>query len=114
MNWMLSCIICIGKFRRGSFSEDSDDPDSIFKERFGNKWRSWTYHRQEESSFQSSAFGFEWREHSNWTNQRTKNWETTSDIESDDEFCAVGSCSDRTILGLPPRGPLKIEDVKNA
>ncbi|KAL5145889.1 hypothetical protein HKD37_06G015830 [Glycine soja] len=26
----------------------------------------------------------------------------------------LGSCSDRTVLGLPPTGPLKIEDVKNA
>ncbi|KAJ0039906.1 hypothetical protein Pint_27103 [Pistacia integerrima] len=102
------------KLKRESVPEDFDDPESIFQERFRSKWYTWSYHRREDSSFQSSSSGFEWREHSNRTNQRTKNWKTLSDTESDDEFCAVGSYSDRKILGLPRRGPLKIEDVKNA
>ncbi|CAJ2641586.1 unnamed protein product [Trifolium pratense] len=53
--------------------------------------------------------------------QTNKNkWKTASDDESydndkdDDASCRVGSSSDRTILGLPPTGPLKIEDVKIA
>ncbi|KAJ4715423.1 DnaJ domain containing protein [Melia azedarach] len=105
------------KFRRESFCEDFDDPETIFQGKFGNRWYTWTYQsRGEESSFGSSESGFEWREHSNKTHYRTKNWETISDAEadSDDELCDVGSSSDRTILGLPPRGPLKIDDVKNA
>ncbi|KAK9233273.1 hypothetical protein WN943_023522 [Citrus x changshan-huyou] len=102
------------KFRRESFSEDFDDPETIFQERFGNRWYSWTYQKREESSFQYSTSGFEWRKHSNRTDHRTKDWENESDIESDDEQCTVGSSSDRTILGLPPSGPLKLDDVKNA
>lgn len=107
-------ITCSGKFRRESFSEDFDDPETIFQERFGNRWYSWTYQKREESSFQYSTSGFEWRKHSNRTDHRTKDWENESDIESDDEQCTVGSSSDRTILGLPPSGPLKLDDVKNA
>ncbi|KAL9459365.1 hypothetical protein AB3S75_002711 [Citrus x aurantiifolia] len=102
------------KFRRESFSEDFDDPETIFQERFGNRWYSWTYQKREESSFQYSTSGFEWRKHSNRTDHRTKDWENESDIESDDEQCSVGSSSDRTILGLAPSGPLKLDDVKNA
>ncbi|XWS44784.1 hypothetical protein CRYUN_Cryun15aG0078100 [Craigia yunnanensis] len=100
------------RFRRESFSEDFDQPETIFQATFGNKWYTWS--SRGDSSFQNSESGFEWREKSGWTNQRTKEWETTSETESDDEFYAVGSCSDRAILGLPPKGHLKIEDVKNA
>ncbi|XVE83291.1 hypothetical protein DITRI_Ditri16bG0076400 [Diplodiscus trichospermus] len=97
--------------RRESFSEDFDHPETIFQATFGNKWYTWSF---KGDSFQNSESGFEWREKSGWTNQRTKEWETTSETESDDELYAVGSSSDRAILGLPLTGPLKIEDVKNA
>ncbi|OMO83581.1 hypothetical protein COLO4_22413 [Corchorus olitorius] len=104
------------RFKRERFSEDFDHPESetIFRATFGNKTYTWS--STGDSSFQSSESGFEWRENSGWTNQRTKFWETISDVESEseDESYDVGSCSDRTILGLPPRGPLKLEDVKNA
>ncbi|PNX71554.1 heat shock protein binding [Trifolium pratense] len=43
--------------------------------------------------------GFEWSSKTN-----TNKWKTAR----------VGSSSDRTILGLPPTGPLNIEDVKDA
>ncbi|XVF14982.1 hypothetical protein REPUB_Repub09cG0108900 [Reevesia pubescens] len=100
------------RFRRESFSEDFDHPETIFQAAFGNKWYTWF--SRGDSSFQNSESGFDWREKSGWTNRRTKEWETTSETESEDESYAVGSCSDRTILGLPSTGPLKIEDVKNA
>ncbi|XP_022752259.1 uncharacterized protein LOC111300988 [Durio zibethinus] len=95
-----------------SFSDDCDHPDTIFEATFGNKWYTWS--PRGDYSFQTSESGFEWRENSGWTNQRTKEWETTSETESEDELYAVGTHSDRAILGLPPTGPLKIEDVKNA
>jgi hypothetical protein len=104
-----------GKLRKKSISEDFDnDPEPIFKATFGNKWYTWTFKSWQESSFQNSTSGFEWRERSGWKNSRAKRWETQSEAESDEDSCAVGSRSDRTILGLPPTGPLKIEDVKNA
>ncbi|XP_057721651.1 uncharacterized protein LOC130935781 isoform X1 [Arachis stenosperma] len=101
------------KIRRESFCEDFDDgPEQIFQARFGKKWYTWSFTNLRGSSSESSTSGFEWREHSN----RTNKWRSVSDIESDDDdsSCYVGSSSDRTILGLPATGPLKIEDVKNA
>ncbi|XVF58713.1 hypothetical protein PTKIN_Ptkin07bG0088200 [Pterospermum kingtungense] len=100
------------RYRRESFSEDFDHPETIFQATFGNKWYTWAY--RGDSSFQNSEYGFEWRENPGRTNRRTKEWENSSDSESEDELYTVGSCSDRAILGLPTTGPLKIEDVKNA
>ncbi|XAR62319.1 hypothetical protein NMG60_11017039 [Bertholletia excelsa] len=103
------------KFKRESFSYDSDEhPDTIFQATFGNRWYTWSFKSWKESYFQNSTNEFEWRDNANWTNSRDRKWCNESDIESDDESCDVGSSSDRIILGLPTKGPLKIEDVKNA
>ncbi|ESW09682.1 hypothetical protein PHAVU_009G147300 [Phaseolus vulgaris] len=100
------------KIRRESFSEDFDShPEQIFQATYGNKSYTWSFSNWSGSSSEHSTSGFEWREHSN----RTNKWKNESDVEhDDDDSCSVGSSSDRTILGLPPTGPLKIEDVKNA
>ncbi|CAB4313700.1 unnamed protein product [Prunus armeniaca] len=104
----------IGKFKRESFSEDDDNnPESIFRATFGKKWYTWSFDSCRDSSFKDSESGFEWSEQSSWKD-RSKRWENSSDVESDDELCTIGSYSDRTILGLPPTGPLKAEDVKKA
>ncbi|CAK8567861.1 unnamed protein product [Lathyrus sativus] len=109
------------KIRRESFCEDVDDhghPEQIFQATFGNRCYTWSYSNMRGSSSEHSTYGFEWREHSNRTN--TNKWKSASDDEydlndkDDDDSCFVGSSSDRTILGLPPTGPLKIEDVKIA
>lgn len=111
---LLFSVACSGKSKRESFSEDYDNnPERIFQATFGNKWYSWSFNSWRDSSFQDSTSGFEWREKSSSEN-RSKRWENISDTESDDESCTIGSCSDRTILGLPPTGPLKTEDVKKA
>lgn len=90
-----------------SFAEDVDGhPEQVFEAKFGNKWYTWSTNLRGSAS----EFGFEWRQHSS----RTHKWKSASDAECDDDSSCVGSSSDRTILGLPPRGPLKIEDVKNA
>ncbi|MED6184909.1 hypothetical protein PIB30_051945 [Stylosanthes scabra] len=106
------------KIRRESFCEDFDDgPEQIFQAKFGKKWYTWSFTNLRGSSHESSTSGsgFEWRDHFNRTNNK---WKSVSDIESDDDddddSCYVGSRSDRTTLGLPATGPLKIEDVKNA
>lgn len=103
------------KFRRESFSDDFDaHPETIFQATFGNRWYTWSFKSWEESNNQTTTNGFEWRDHANWTNNKHREWRNASDIESDDESFVVGSYSERTILGLPPKGPLKIEDVKTA
>ncbi|XP_004502898.1 uncharacterized protein [Cicer arietinum] len=104
------------KIRRESFCEDVDGhPEQIFQATFGNRWYTWSFSNMRGSSSEQSTYGFEWRENAS----RTNKWKTASDDENDDNdkddnSCCVGSSSDRTILGLPPTGPLKIEDVKNA
>ncbi|GMN33126.1 hypothetical protein TIFTF001_003985 [Ficus carica] len=80
---------------------------------FGKKWSRWSFNSREETFFRSSASEFEWREHSSWK-YRSRTWGSSSDSESDDESLTVGSSSDRTVLGLPRTGPLKLEDVKMA
>ncbi|XP_014617138.2 uncharacterized protein [Glycine max] len=100
-----------GKIRRECFFEDFDGHEQIFQATFGNKWYTWSFNNWRSSSSEHSTSGFEWREHSN----RTNKWKNESDTEhEDDDSCCEGSSSDRTVLGLPPTGPLKIEDVKNA
>ncbi|GMI68618.1 DNA J protein C72 [Hibiscus trionum] len=100
------------RFRRESFSEDFDNPDTIFEAAFRSKWYTWSFGA--DFTFRNWNSGFEWREKSDWTNQRTEKQEIHSESESEDESYAVGSCSDRAILGLPPTGRLKLEDVKKA
>ena len=108
-------LYCSAKFRKEYFSDDDYYSERIFQATVGNrnKWSTWSFYSSG-SPFQGSTSGFEWREEPNWTNRRKKQWETDSDNESDNESCVVGSYSDRVILGLPPTGPLMIEDVKNA
>lgn len=103
------------KFRRESSVNDFDnDSETIFHTRFGNRSYTWSFGACKDS-FQNSASGFEWTESPpNWKNQRGTEWENSSDCESDEETADVGSRSDRTILGLPKTGPLKIEEVKAA
>lgn len=101
-----------GKFKRESFSDEEDDPETMFQATFGNRWYTWSF---KHSYFQSSTFGHESREHRKWNSHIDEEGDATSERESSyDESCSVGSSHDRTILGLPPSGPLSIKDVKNA
>ncbi|GJV40934.1 DnaJ domain-containing protein [Tanacetum coccineum] len=102
------------KSKKGSIYDDfDDDPGTHFRATFGNRWHSWSFQSWEESFYQSQTSGFKWREEPD----RRNKWRTISDDESDeddDQPSVIGSHSDRTALGLPINGPLKIEDVKNA
>ncbi|KAE8706818.1 root meristem growth factor 9-like isoform X1 [Hibiscus syriacus] len=101
------------RLRRESFSEDFDNPETIFESTFGNKWYTWSF--RGDFTFRNSESEFEWIEKSDRTNRRTGEQDTPSENESEDkEYAVVGSCSDRVILGLPPTGSLKLEDVKKA
>ncbi|XP_024023041.1 uncharacterized protein LOC21395413 [Morus notabilis] len=101
------------KVRRANFGWDFDEHrDTTFEATFGNRRCTWSFNSRGESFFRSSASEFEWTEHSSWKHSRT--WGSSSDSESDDETYTLGSSSDRTILGLPPTGPLHLEDVKKA
>lgn len=109
--WTL--FLSSGKFKRESFFDDFDnDSKTTFHATFGNRSYTWSFGPFESS--QNSASGFKWTEPPNWKNQRDTEWDNSSDCDSDEEAADVGSCSDRTILGLPQTGPLKIEEVKTA
>lgn len=101
------------KLRRGYLYEDDERREAAFQAAFGNRLNSWNFNSFDKFSFQNSKSGFEWTEDSYSKNNRNKKWEAASDIESDEEE-DVGSHLDRATLGLPPSGPLKMEDVKNA
>ncbi|KAK4781018.1 hypothetical protein SAY87_017124 [Trapa incisa] len=112
---MLQLIGSSRKIRRGSFNEDFEvQPETIFHAAISNRWYTWAFNWERSSTFENPS-GFEWRDNSSSGNQRTSKWESISDMESDDEEeIFTGSSSDRTMLGLPPIGPLKMEDVKSA
>lgn len=106
----------LGKFRKENPFDDFDEhPGNMFEARFGDRWYTWSFKPWEESAFQNSTAGFEWRENPNTKKSSYKEWDTSSETDSEVESShMVGSCSQRTLLGLPTKGPLKIEDVKNA
>lgn len=99
--------------RESLFDNFEEHPETIFEATFGNRRYTWSFMSRNDSSFHSSTTGFEWREHCSRSNN--KKWDAESEgDDSEDESCVVGSFSDRKILGLPPSGTLKIEDVKIA
>ncbi|VVA99493.1 unnamed protein product [Arabis nemorensis] len=90
-----------------------DDFGADASNTFENKWREgWTTQSRKASYSRDSTSGFEWREGWSWTtqSQRSRSW---SD-DSCDEPSIIGSQSERTVLGLPLVGPLKLGDVKDA
>lgn len=102
------------KLRKGLLSEDEDDyPETLFHATFGNKWYTWSFNPWTRSS-QSSTTGFKWRETFHHTNDEQEEQEETDETQCEYEIFNVGSRSDRAVLGLPLKGPLKKEDVKNA
>lgn len=98
-----------------SFYNDEGDyqqPEPKFSASFaGYRCYTWSYESWESSNFQSSTSGFEWREDSKWEKARKRAW-NESGVEN--ASTNVGSYSHRVALGLPPTGPLKLDDVKSA
>nr|GLL19598.1 uncharacterized protein LOC109174690 isoform X1 [Ipomoea trifida] len=91
----------------------NEHPAKIFQATFGDKWYTWSHKPRKEYSFDGSKAQFHHGEETEWSG-RQYNWDNGSDTKYNTESCIVGSYSERSILGLPIRGPLKIEDVKNA
>ncbi|KAK9110494.1 hypothetical protein Sjap_018554 [Stephania japonica] len=103
------------KPRRGNFSfDDEEDSEVVFQTTFESRCYTWSFKSWEDSNLRHSSSGFEWRDQSNWTNNRRRTWNSASETDEDEKSYVVGSLSDRALLGLPTSGPLKIEDVKSA
>ncbi|XP_006653063.1 uncharacterized protein LOC102705811 [Oryza brachyantha] len=88
-------------------------PDNIFETMFGENHRfTWSHISWESFTFRDSSSSFRWTGESQ--RRRVSN---DSDDESKDgtsERTNIGSHAHRSILGLPPRGPLTLDDVKTA
>ncbi|GAA0149478.1 chaperone [Lithospermum erythrorhizon] len=100
------------KQRREDFFGRFDESANIFQATFGNRSYTWAFRSWEDPPSQSSTTGFEWRERSKWSRRKLN--ESDIESESDSESCFVWKDTDRSVLGLPAKGPLKIDDVKNA
>ena len=90
------------------------NPENIFETIFGeDRGFTWTNISWEGFHFRDSSSGF--RRAGESRRQRVA---SDSEDESDDndigETAAVGSHAHRITLGLPPRGPLTLDDVKSA
>lgn len=105
--FLVWCVITYsGKRKKDSFYECFDDrPDRTFSFRYKS------FFEKEES---------DWGESVNSERMSSKTWgsssesDSDSESESDNESRAVGSLAERTLLGLPLSGPLKLEDLKKA
>ncbi|PIA41122.1 hypothetical protein AQUCO_02300134v1 [Aquilegia coerulea] len=94
------------------YADFEEHPETIFREAFGNKYNSWWW---QEPYFQRTSAECEWRNQSNWTRDKRRVRDSTSESDKDEKkSCNIGSSSDRKTLGLSLTGPLKIEDVKSA
>ncbi|CAN1169442.1 hypothetical protein LINPERPRIM_LOCUS19811 [Linum perenne] len=100
-----------GKFRRRDSCDeaDSDDPESTFQAKFGNKWYTWSFNSSTSRGSKSESTHWTWR---NLNDEERGNAKPESDEE--EPPIVIGSCSDRRTLGLPLSGPLQIEEVKTA
>lgn len=81
-------------------------------EAFVNRFKgfTWSYDAWENYHFSEYGKQFEWKENS----KSEKAKRVRSDMDDEDESCDVGSHTHRVTLGLPPTGPLKLDDVKSA
>uniref|UniRef100_A0A1D1Y5S8 DnaJ subfamily A member 1 n=1 Tax=Anthurium amnicola TaxID=1678845 RepID=A0A1D1Y5S8_9ARAE len=130
------------KKNKWSFCSDDDNmcSDTVFQATFGNRCYTWSFRPWNDVHSRNRLAGFEWRDGSNWTeNSRVsessesdddsswtktkRTWQRESDFDDDDndnddghdkELRTIGSYSHRLTLGLPPTGPLKLDDVKTA
>ncbi|XP_009587886.1 uncharacterized protein [Nicotiana tomentosiformis] len=104
------------KMKKRSLDEDFNEyPETVFQATFGNKWYTWSFKPGKSSAFEDL---FSRRQETDWSERRHCRWDNETEHETERESnygsLNAGSYSERTILGLPPKGPLKIEDVKNA
>ncbi|CAI9109074.1 OLC1v1008812C2 [Oldenlandia corymbosa var. corymbosa] len=99
------------KWRREKERVHIFDHEKVFQESLRKRGCTWSYW---DPFFQSSASGFDFKKHWDWSYRRPRESDIESESEPDAEPCISGSNSERQVLGLPLRGPLNIQDVKNA
>lgn len=92
-----------------------DSSENVFRTTFRPRGCTWSYWSSRDSFSENSTAGFDWKEHPKKSSYRRHHEsDIESETDSDHENYAEGMYSERKLLGLPTRGPLKIEDVKKA
>ncbi|XP_064976289.1 uncharacterized protein LOC103994290 isoform X2 [Musa acuminata AAA Group] len=99
--------------KNSSYDEDYyDNPETIYETVFGgHRGFTWSFESWARCHFSKSGTQFEWKDESRWEKTRSRLW---SESDDEDNLTDVGSHSHRVALGLPPTGPLKLDDVKSA
>ncbi|KAJ8467317.1 hypothetical protein OPV22_029869 [Ensete ventricosum] len=99
--------------KNSSYDEDYyDHPETIYETVFGgHRGFTWSFESWARFHFSRSGARFEWKDESRWENTRSRVW---NECDDEDNLTDVGSHSDRVTLGLPPTGPLTLDDVKSA
>lgn len=111
-----------GKLRKEDSDNEYDNGHSerVFYATFGGKKFTWSFNGWNDSFSFDDMNEFHWKgEDNTYSNHNRREWRWNKNFksQSNDEIydtLSIGSASDRTLLGLSPRGPLKIEDVKDA
>ncbi|KAL9229669.1 hypothetical protein vseg_005112 [Gypsophila vaccaria] len=99
------------EYRKKSLNKNHDDyPETIFEATYGGRFYTWSFDSWNGTSRRSSP-QFDWRD---MFRGRPQEWDTAYKSESQDEGYNVGLPADRVALGLSPKGPLKMKDVKTA
>ncbi|WOL03524.1 hypothetical protein Cni_G12244 [Canna indica] len=106
--------------RKSFFDEDYyEHPEMIYETFFGRfKDFTWSYEPGEDFHFGDSQKQFKWKDEYRWEKTQSR-WSESdesrwSGSDDEDESTDVGSHAHRVTLGLPPNGPLKLDDVKSA
>lgn len=102
------------KLKKQKCYEEMDSSDNVFRTSFRPRGCTWSYWYSRDSFSESSTAGFDWKEHPKKSYRGQQESDIESETDSDNENCAEDMNSERKLLGLPIRGPLKIEDVKKA
>ncbi|KAJ6819558.1 uncharacterized protein M6B38_400030 [Iris pallida] len=101
------------RWKQRLYDADDDRLKSKFEATFGGqRCYTWSFTWEEKFDFNySSTAGFDWRAESKSEKAQKRVW-SESDVE--DESPDIGFHSQRVTLGLPPTGPLNLNDVKCA
>jgi hypothetical protein len=89
-------------------------PDEMFEAIFGtHRGFTWSHISWEDIRFRDRSFRFRWSGGESQGERISSDREDESEEDSR-ETTSIGSHAHRVVLGLPPRGPLTLEDVKTA
>ncbi|KAF5200913.1 Dnaj domain [Thalictrum thalictroides] len=70
-----------GKPRRNFCDDFDEDSETFLQAKYGKKCYKWSFRPSDGPNFQSSSHEFAWRDQSNWTSNRRRVWDSTSEMK---------------------------------